>query len=297
MNQFWITGNPGSGYHLIEALIRFCSGLDFDKNLQPPEALHCFHRHHQTQSLIPTMELQDNRSTLQQLVQPIDNNNPRVVTVTAPMAETGIDAVFNIVKDRGHFIFLNAQDPVFGIVFSQTSSNDPRKNAISFMPNNNVKQWNSEAEVFTDLERWEQREYLSSFIEHYWTELESQRQLAMSYGATCYFTESFMTDPDRVCRAVFEKFEIPIADEQTFDVLIELWKHHCTQTISDYQSINSWKHALVNESEYDSQIPLRSLVYEAIIQRHIRTELNTELRCAGLNTWPTTVRELKEYYD
>ena len=100
-NEYWIVGTPGSGYYLLEALIRYTSDLDFDKNLKPTEDyLHSFHVA-STATLLPTIELQDHRDTYELLKRDSEwlPDGPRVITVLAPMKDTKFETIFDFLKN------------------------------------------------------------------------------------------------------------------------------------------------------------------------------------------------------
>jgi hypothetical protein len=296
-NQFWITGTIGSGQQLLEALIRYTSTLEFNKELIPVNPMHCFHMSGETQTMIPTMEIQDGRDTLELLKADIPDTNPRVVTVQVPMEHTKSDMVFSELGKHSPFVYISAVDPIFDIITIQTSTKDPKTLSRIFSPSQHVKQWDQNATVFADLERWQQREYLSGYIDYFFVDADKWQQMALNAGGVLYTTEHIFRLTERICRAIFNHLEIEIRDEALFTSLIAFWKTYQNRLLDDYESILHWKRALGKELFFDTQIPLRSLLYEAIIQRHLRKDLGIELRCAGLNTFPKTVRELQEYYE
>lgn len=296
----WIVFVPGSAGSLLEGVIRFSSalpvhepeiGFSYIKTLKADANGNVNSHALPRQWHAPTFaEMQKGK-----FVGPTETT---VYSIISPTEDAKGDAIFKWVDENkepdDRVLYLAARDPVFGLVAQQKIEVETL--VKSFGPSEHVSDWDPNAKTFADLKRWQQREYLSGYLDYWFTMIESQRADAQRRGWLVYFAEDIFDDTKKVFRQIFEDLGTTIANPDRFENLCHYWNTNQMGVHLGYRQVTDYIKAIEND-DIDKDLPLQSIVYEAIIQRYLRVEKNTYLKCFDLNTFPRTVKELKEYYE
>lgn len=300
----WVVYFPCSGGGLVEPVIRFASNLDV---LKTQEATLDSAESYMS-SLFNVRGNISSRGTQREFpfytFEDMVNNQDfegttknTVYSINSITEDAKTDKIFdwveNVASIGDNIMYVGFDDPIFCIVAQQ--KNDPKVIRSMFMPDVRIKEWNENAETFADLERWQQREYLSMHLDFFFDLVPEQNKTAALKGWKTFVAEEFYTDTkgtmDEVCQWLNTTTK-----HDPFENLCTYWERNQVNIHQDYQSIIDAIHAIeIGDQEY--KIQLRSTVYEAIIQRYLRVEKNISLKCFGLNTFPSTVKELQEYYE
>jgi hypothetical protein len=296
----WIVFVPGSAGRLLEGVIRFSSALP----VHEPDI---------TFSYIRTLKLDSNGNvnshalprqwhptTFAEMQEGkfVGPTETTVYSIISPTEDANGDAIFKWVDENkepsDRVLYLTARDPVFGLVAQQKVETDTL--IKTFSPCEHVTDWDPYAKTFADLKRWQQREYLSGYLDYWFTMIESQCANAKQRGWAVYFAEDIFDDTKTVFRQIFEDLGTTIANPTRFENLCHYWNTNQLGVNLGYKQVTDYIKAIEND-DIDKDLPLQSIVYESIIQRYLRVEKNTHLKCFNLNTFPRTIKELKEYYE
>ena len=150
----------------------------------------------------------------------------------------------------------------------------------------NVSQWNHSYQCWQDMQHWELREWFSLFYPQWITEwINSQYQV----------TDTWLT---------LSNVEILTSPKDSFLKIIDFCKLTPDDGLEEFS--NSWKSKqqyVLDEFELLEQIILHTLnnqnfcwgslniIAEAIVQQRLRSK-SYEIRCDGLNTFPTNSKTL-----
>jgi hypothetical protein len=306
MKNVWVVYFPCSGGGLVETIVRLASNMDVD---------------------VPTFEVDDDSSVAPYLkaLSPANGNlssrgTPRqfpyysfldmmqnqffvgptettVYSIISPTKDATPEEIFNWADttslDDSQIMYVGFNDPIFCIVAQQ--KNDTNVIQEMFKPNSRIKEWNESAHSFDDLEKWQQREYLSMQLDFFFELVPLQNNLAKSLEWNTYTAEELYLDTKCVMSDIFKKLDASIQSD-AFENLCTYWQYNQVPIHTDYKNIKDAIHAIEND-DIDYKFQLRSTVYEAIIQRYLKVEKNINLKCYGLNTFPSTVKELQNYYE
>ena len=297
--NIWIVFLPGSGGSFLETVIRSTTDLPV---LVPELDRPLLH------TLIPDVSgnltahaypRQWHAPTYEEMIttgRPIGPTDTTVYSIITPTSDANFSKIMPWIADNSQLsdshIYLGPKDPIFGIVSQQKIKNV----AKSFMPNERVADWDSTAKVFTDLKRWQQREYLSGYIDYFFDMVDNQKQTAQEKGWMVVDSEDMFNDTNATCRRIFKYLDANVIDELAFEMICKRWQTNQQQVHSGYMQITNYIKAIEND-DLDVALPLQSLLYESIIQRYLRVEKNILLKCFDLNAFPRSVKELKEYYE
>ena len=194
----WIVFVPGSAGSLLEGVLRFSSALP----VHEPEITFLY---------IKTLKL-DNNGNVNSHALPRQWHTPTfaemqkgkfvgptettVYSIITPTEDANGAKIFDWIdknKDPGdQVVYLAARDPVFGLVSQQKI--DVETLVKTFGPNTHVKDWNPDAETFSDLKSWQQREYLSGYLDYWFNMIPDQRADAERRGWLVYFAEDIFDD-------------------------------------------------------------------------------------------------------
>lgn len=284
--RIYVIGFPSSSLLLVEGLIRYASnfGIDYGEQFY----MDAFYKSKRG-GLRISMSPQFPCTTLDEVKQSLTKTGPAVIQVICPMLDANIDEIYKLLQNET-CVYVSAFDPVFTIINSATD----RNSKAIFSPTKDVKRWNQLAENFDDLEVWQKREYLSEYIEYFFTETVTQLKQLTGH-ISCFDAYQLMTNTVTQARRIFDALGLEITDFNAYNFLVNEWNINHTILIRDYLRIHEYIQSIDNDN-IGSSFYLRSVVYEAIIQRHLKNK-GISLKCYGLNKFPRRVEELKEYYE
>jgi hypothetical protein len=284
--RIYVIGFPSSSLLLVEGLIRYASnfGIDYGEQFY----MDAFYKSKRG-GLRISMSPQFSCTTLDEVKQSLTKTGPAVIQVICPMLDANITDVYKLLQNET-CIYVSAYDPVFTIINSVTD----RNSKAIFSPTKDIKRWNQLAENFDDLEVWQKREYLSEHIEYFFTETVAQLKQLTGH-ISCFDAYQLMTNTVSQARHIFDSLDLEITDFNAYNFLVNEWNTNHVVLTRDYLKIHDYIQSIDNDN-IGSSFYLRSVVCEAIIQRHLKNK-GIGLKCYGLNKFPRRVEELKEYYE
>ena len=93
---------------------------------------------------------------------------------------------------------------------------------------------------------------------------------------------------------VIEHIGCNIVDDNSFEQKINQWQHGQNKIWKQWENYIQYKDTILGKAKYDVDL-FGDLVLESLIQYHLR-EVGIELKCDGLNRFPTS-GEIKKYYE
>lgn len=287
--RIYVIGFPSSSLLLVEALIRYASdfGIDYGEQFY----MDAYNRS-QRGGLRVSMSPQLPCVNLAEVKKSLSRTGPMVVQAICPSQDAEITDLYDLLE-KETCIYVSAVDPNFTIVNSVTDRNARE----IFSPTKDIKRWNVQAQGFDDLVQWQKREYLSQYIDYFYDKTVWQKSFLEDRDVPCFDAYNLFVDTRAVAEQIFATLGLNIINQQAFDYLVTEWNTNNDTLLKDYDKVSNFIKAIDEDNE-DSTLnfSLRSVVYEAIIQRHLRIK-EVDLVCYGLDDFPTRVLELKEYYD
>lgn len=152
-----------------------------------------------------------------------------------------------------------------------------------------IRQWNSDAQSIDDLAAWEIREYLSL---HYYTSIKDMTELTQPLDDSILTLDvsEILDDAESMVMKIFDRFRLPLLQDNIPSIKQEHAKMLRLQdSLRELEAIDSSIAACLGGQ--DVAIPEISLLAQAIMQKRLR-DLGYEMRCYGLNQWPTSTAAL-----
>jgi len=288
--KLYLIGFPSTSLNFVEAVLKFSTNIGIDYgDQQYIDAFKTSNRGVLRSTQSPQFSCVNTNQIKQSLY---DVGDPSIVQVISPLNDGEITDIWDHIHKQT-CIYVSPEDPVFNIVNHVTLKNS----ATIFSPTDDIKRFNPKAEKFSDLERWQRREYLSQFMDYFFVKTKQQKTFADAKNIKSFATEGLFYNPQETLREIISYLGLEIVHDLAFTNLCTLWELQNPGILNDYGSVSMYINAInQNNQDPDLKINLRSVVYEAIIQRHLAKN-NKELRCYNLNNFPKTVRELSKYYE
>jgi hypothetical protein len=150
----------------------------------------------------------------------------------------------------------------------------------------NIVNWNQNYTHWDQMQQWELREWFSLFYVPWVQEwIESQYQVPDSFLKICNTDMLYHTK--NTCRRIF-KF-LNLTETGDLDSFINHWSEKQQYIVDEFDLLDQiCKHTIDNTDFAWRQI---NIIAEAIIQHRLRA-LGYEIRCDGLNTFPTDSKTL-----
>lgn len=273
--NIWLTFVPGSGASFFEMLLRTTTALKclpVDKEWSAGNTAHGFSKqwHPNTKN-----------DLLAQQYKSADDN---VFTPIVPMPDFKGHQVLEYVREQsGKHVYIGPSTNV-SAEFVLVSMQKVPNYFYHIMPTEHSNKWSD-----TQLEAWQQREYLSLSLLDWWLpQMQNQWQTANALGYHCIDTMDVFNDTWGTFKDLC--YELDIRINKTTDA-----QHNCKKWTQLQNTIwQDWE----NLVKYKQGLPATisgDIIQESIIQYHLRKQ-GIELKCYGLNTFPNS-EELKQYYD
>jgi hypothetical protein len=155
----------------------------------------------------------------------------------------------------------------------------------------NVSRWNQNYTEYSNLAPWEFREWFSIFYPSWIQEWQdSCEQVPASW---------LKISPDDILFNTKDTFEnviefCKLTKKCELETFVDQWQHAQKYILDEYVLLNNIVDATIKQQAYTWK-PLH-LIAEAIIQKKLRDN-GHEIRCDGLNTFPTSSIELYKLLD
>ena len=291
MVNIWLSFVPGSAASTIELILRSCTDLDtlplnadITLNNKDPDAVNG-HGYKQWHPL-------DKQQLMHPTFEPAANN---IFTPIVPMLDFKGKEIFEYISQsyttEQRFFYLgpsNATSSEFALITQQKTG----KNITDFKDamKSDTGNWSEK-----ELDHWEWREYFSLTIPQWWfPEMQAQWDLAKSLGFYCIDTQDIFDNFKKINLDVIEHIGCNIVDDNSFEQKINQWQHGQNKIWKQWENYIQYKDTILGKAKYDVDL-FGDLVLESLIQYHLR-EVGIELKCDGLNRFPTS-GEIKKYYE
>jgi len=155
--------------------------------------------------------------------------------------------------------------------------------------NNNthdIVNWNQSYTHWSQMHQWELREWFSLFYVSWVQEwIESQHQVPDTFLKVC--NTDMLYNTKNTCKRIF-KF-LNLTETGDLDSFINQWVEKQQYIVDEFNLLDQiCKHTVDNEDFIWDPI---NIIAEAIVQQRLRA-LGYEIRCDGLNTFPTDSKTL-----
>ena len=273
--NIWNCFVPGSGASVFEMLLRTCTsmqGLPVTKDWLTENTAHGEKKQWHPNNKKDLLE--------QKYISAIDN----VFTPIVPMADfTGTQVLDYVSSQKGIKIYTGPSTDIvseFALIAGQKVPGYP----TNMIPKLHNSKWSE-----TDLEQWEQREYLSLYLLQWWLpHMRTQWQHARQLGFYCIDTMDVFKDLEKVFYNMCKHIGVDVTKETSVKNYCKKWTNAQKKIWKDWKSYVEYKDGKQTTLTGD-------IIQESMIQYHLR-ERGIELKCYGLNTFPNS-EELKQYYE
>lgn len=150
-----------------------------------------------------------------------------------------------------------------------------------------IKKWNQSYTHWTQVKPWEFREWFSLFYEHWVQEWINSKDLANQNFHLLRNTD-FLANPDKMIRSIADFCGLTF--KKDFSGFLADWKLKQEPIVDEFHLLDEIVASTLEGRSLEWK-PI-SIVGEAIVQRRLRS-LGYEIRCDGLDIFPTDSRSLK----
>ena len=161
--------------------------------------------------------------------------------------------------------------------------------------NNNINQWNKNYTSFKDAQRWEIREWFSlSYPKWVSKWMYSHKPLDSTYLKIS--NNDYLNTTQDCFKKIFDycnlTFDQSLAAE--YNDFINVWQSAQQPIVNEYTIVNNIVDAVIKKYEYNWND--LNIIQESIVQKKLKDH-GLELKCWGLNTFPTNTAQLNNYLE
>lgn len=235
---------------------------------------------------------------LEQFVLDHEHHSGTIATVMYPFSDQGFvqlrDQLSFASEDKNIFVYSRCtRDSELNLLFQYykiANGTSMKKGKSIFQGNNpdDFRQWNTAYNSVDDLEPWEWREWFSIFYEQYVQEWQHCAHVPSNWLQIS--NSQLLYKPTDAWLDILEYTN----SETPVDQLLEFskeWYSKQQYIVEEFRTIDSIVLSVREKLDFEWQ-PL-SPVAEAIVQKRLR-DIGIELRCDGLNEFPTRIQDLQK---
>ena len=157
-----------------------------------------------------------------------------------------------------------------------------------FVGNNthNIVNWNPNYTHWTEMQQWELREWFSLFYVQWVQEwIESQEQVGNTFLKVNHLDvlDNFVPTLSKIIK------HCGLTETDGLEEFGKMWRSKQQYIVSEFELLDSIVTHSINNYQF-SWVPI-NIIAEAIVQQRLRA-LGYEIRCDGLNTFPTDSKTL-----
>lgn len=154
----------------------------------------------------------------------------------------------------------------------------------------NIKQWNSDYTHFNNMQPWEQRELYSFLIRDSIVPFKQARSLALD-NWLLITPDDILFNFEQSINKIFEYLKIQFVNRGLLQ-FYDSWFKKQKYILDEYAQVN----AIIDSVLTDCNISWKpmSLMAESIVQYRL-SNLGYDLKCFGLNQFPTNTTQLSKY--
>lgn len=143
--------------------------------------------------------------------------------------------------------------------------------------------------------KWELREFISqTTMQWYVPQMIEQRKTAEQLGFHCYDTLDIFSNLQNTVLSILYHSNGAVCNQKQFDTMCDDWSNNQFLIWNKWKRYKQYKECIMGLNDNDIDLD-GDILLEFMIQYYLR-EQGIELKCYGLDTFPTS-KEIEKYYE